>query len=121
MDDIGLNYICHCCGCCCGILRGITEWGIENTMACANYEAIVNNDDCAGCELCIDRCQVSAITMIDGVATINREKCFRCGLCVTTRTSEVIKMILRPEEEQTTPPENFGEWEKQRLKNRSMI
>lgn len=38
----GFNYICNCCGCCCGILRGITTWGIENSMARANYEAIVN-------------------------------------------------------------------------------
>ena len=24
----GLGYVCNCCGCCCGILRGINEWGI---------------------------------------------------------------------------------------------
>lgn len=23
----GIHYICNCCGCCCGILRGINDWG----------------------------------------------------------------------------------------------
>ena len=22
----GVGYVCNCCGCCCGILRGITEY-----------------------------------------------------------------------------------------------
>ena len=117
----GLHYICNCCGCCCGVLRGITEWGIENTMARANYEAIVNNNDCIGCEVCIERCQVSAITMVDGIAHINRDKCLGCGLCITTCATEAIELTPRPEEEQITPPENFGEWEKKRLKNRNII
>jgi hypothetical protein len=33
----GVGYICNCCGCCCGLLRGITDWGIENSVAHANY------------------------------------------------------------------------------------
>jgi hypothetical protein len=33
----GLGYVCNCCGCCCGILRGITEWGLEKSVAYANY------------------------------------------------------------------------------------
>jgi len=117
----GLSYICNCCGCCCGVLRGITEWGIENSMARANYEAIVNEDDCIGCEICIDRCQVSAITMVEGKAVINRDKCIGCGLCITTCPSEAIKQRPRPKGEQTVPPENFGVWEAERLKDRNII
>lgn len=116
----GLNYICNCCGCCCGILRGITEWGIENTMARANYEAVVEDSNCIGCEICVDRCQVSAITMVDGIATIDRDKCLGCALCVTTCGSDAMKLIPRPSSEQIAPPENFGEWEKQRLLSRDV-
>jgi len=90
-------------------------------MARANYEAIVNDDDCIGCEVCIDRCQVSAIKMIDGKAVINRDKCIGCGLCITTCTSEAIKLRPRPKGEQTVPPENFGVWEAERLKDRNII
>ena len=116
----GLHYICNCCGCCCGILQGITKWGIKNTMARANYEAVVNENDCIGCEICIDRCQVSAVSMVDGIASIDRDRCLGCGLCIKTCASEAIELIPRPVDEQITPPESFGEWERQRLKNRGL-
>ena len=37
----GAGYVCNCCGCCCGLLRGITEWGIEHSVAQANYFALI--------------------------------------------------------------------------------
>jgi Na+-translocating ferredoxin:NAD+ oxidoreductase subunit B len=117
----GMNYICNCCGCCCGVLRGITEWGVENSMARANYEAVASDDKCIGCEVCIDRCQVSAIEIIDGIAKIDRNKCLGCGLCITTCASSAIKLMPRPVAEQVAPPETFGDWEKQRLQNRGLI
>ena len=42
-----LTYICNCCGCCCGVLRGITQWGIEHSVAHANYYAVIDPDECA--------------------------------------------------------------------------
>ncbi len=115
----GLNYICNCCGCCCGVLRGINDWGIENSMARANYEAVIN-EGCIGCEACLSRCQVNAIEMIDGVAVINRDKCLGCGLCVSECPTESIKLIPRPESERVEPPESFGDWERERLKAREI-
>jgi len=115
----GLHYICNCCGCCCGVLRGINEWGIENSMARANYEAIVDKDSCIGCEVCLDRCQVNAITIVEGKAEINRGKCLGCGLCVSTCPTDAIELIPRPKTEQVEPPKDFGQWEKERLENRN--
>lgn len=117
----GMNYICNCCGCCCGVLRGITEWGIRNSMARANYEAVVADDQCMGCEACVDRCQVSALEIVDGIARIDRDKCLGCGLCITTCASNAIKLMPRPVAEQVAPPEDFGDWEKQRLQNRNLL
>lgn len=116
----GVNYICNCCGCCCGVLRGITEWGIENSMARANYEAIVMEEKCIGCGLCADRCQVLALELIDGVISVNRDKCLGCGLCITACPSDALKLMPRPAAEQVAPPETFGDWEKQRLQNRDL-
>jgi len=79
----GIGYICNCCGCCCGILRGITEWGIENSVAQANYYASINSDKCLGCGICGKRCQVHAISEQDGVSVVNLERCIGCGLCAT--------------------------------------
>ncbi len=117
----GLHYICNCCGCCCGVLRGINDWGIENSMARANYEALIDDENCIGCEACLPRCQVNAIAMVDGKASINRDKCLGCGLCVSTCPTSAIELKARPEEERVTPPESFGDWEKMRLEDRKLL
>ena len=117
----GLSYICNCCGCCCGILRGITKFGIENSMARANYEAVVDAPSCIGCKICLKRCQVAAIAIVDVKAVIDRNICLGCGLCVSTCKSKAIKLLPRPQAEQVVPPKDFGEWEHDRLKNRGMI
>ena len=79
----GVGYVCNCCGCCCGLLRGITEYGLEDSVAHANYYAVIDPDLCAGCGTCIERCQVHAIRDEDGVSVVDRERCIGCGLCVT--------------------------------------
>jgi len=116
----GVYYVCNCCGCCCGILRGITQFGIENSVARANYYAVVDADQCTVCGICEDRCQVGAVTMND-VATIDLTKCIGCGLCVTGCPSEAMRLELRPDAEIVHPPENFKEWEEQRLRNRGLL
>src|SRR5512137_2883231 len=64
----GLGYVCNCCGCCCGLLRGITDWGIENSVASANYFARIDPGECTGCGTCQDRCQVHAVREENGVS-----------------------------------------------------
>lgn len=115
----GIYYICNCCSCCCGILRGLTEFGYENSLAVANYYAKINNETCIGCGLCETRCQVSAIAMEDNKPVIDLEKCIGCGLCVTGCPVEAARLILKPEAERIDPPLNYGLWEKKRLENRA--
>ncbi len=45
----GIFYVCNCCGCCCGILRGINDFGIENSVAAANYYSVIDPEKCVGC------------------------------------------------------------------------
>jgi hypothetical protein len=78
----GVGYVCNCCGCC-GILRGINDYGIENSVAQANYLAVIEPDECLGCGTCIERSQVHAISNNDGVSVVDRKRCIGCGLCVT--------------------------------------
>lgn len=116
----GIFYVCNCCGCCCGILRGINQLGIKNSVARANYYAIVDPEQCNGCGICEDRCQVNACSVAD-VATIDLTKCLGCGLCVTGCLSEAVTLKLRPDAEIIPPPDNYKGWEQQRLRNRDLL
>ena len=117
----GLSYICNCCGCCCAILRGITEWGIEKSVAQANYYAVIDRGECLGCGTCIERCQVHAISEQDGVSVVDRERCIGCGLCVTGCPDRVPRLQRKPDAEIVHPPVDYATWERERLLNRGLI
>jgi ferredoxin len=117
----GLGYVCNCCSSCCGILRGITDWGIENSVAYANYYAVIDPVLCAGCGNCIERCQVHAIYDQDGVSVVIQEKCIGCGLCVTGCPNDVARLERKPEAEIVHPPADFATWEHERLHQRGLL
>jgi ferredoxin len=112
----GNIYICNCCGCSCGILRGMNEFGYERTVAESNYRAVIHESDCTGCGICKDRCQVRAIE-IDGVAKVNK-RCIGCGLCVSSCPADAIKMARRNDDEINQVPLDEKRWFKQRAANR---
>ena len=116
----GIGYVCNCCGCCCGILRGITDWGISDSVAYANYYAVIEPEFCASCGTCIERCQVGAISEGDGFSVVDRSRCIGCGLCVTGCPNDVARLERKPEAEIVHPPKDFAEWEHQRLRNRDV-
>ncbi len=117
----GVGYVCNCCGCCCGILRGITEWGIKDSMAYANYYAVIDPMICSNCGTCRERCQVSAILEAEGVSVVVREKCIGCGLCVTGCSTGAATLIRKPEAEMIHPPKDFAAWEHERLVHRGLV
>ena len=117
----GVGYVCNCCGCCCGILRGITEWGIEHSVASANYVALIDPDECLGCGICRERCQVHAISEQDESAVVDPERCIGCGLCVTGCPNEAATLQRKPETEIVHPPGTFSIWEHERLLNRGVV
>lgn len=118
IDDV--SYVCNCCGCCCGILRGITDWGIENSVARARYYAETDVDACTACGACVDRCQVGAVSLPDSIAVVDRERCIGCGLCVTGCDSEAMHLHHRPGADRVEPPADFAAWEEARLRNRGL-
>ncbi len=116
----GMGYVCNCCGCCCGILRPINEWGIENSVAHANYTATIDPTQCLNCGTCRTRCQVHAITEKDGTSVVNKQKCIGCGLCVTGCPNDAAHLRRKPPNEIINPPETFANWEHERLHNRGL-
>ncbi len=116
----GLSYVCNCCGCCCGILRGITEWGIQNSVAAANYCATIDPEECTGCGDCIKRCQLDVISSDGDTCVVDRARCIGCGLCVTGCPGGAAQLERKPEDEIVVPPLDFATWEQDRLANRGL-
>jgi NAD-dependent dihydropyrimidine dehydrogenase PreA subunit len=116
----GVGYVCNCCGCCCAILRSINDWGIENSVAYANYFAVIDPEICAGCGDCIQRCQVHAISEGEDVSVVDQARCIGCGLCVTGCPNEAAQLERKVEAEIIHPPVDFAAWEQARLYNRGL-
>jgi electron transport complex protein RnfB len=116
----GHGYVCNCCGCCCGLLRGINEWGIHDSVAQANYYAEIDQELCTACAVCFGRCQVNAISESDGGYVVDRALCIGCGLCVTGCADGAVTLRPKPPEEVVAPPPNFAAWEQQRLQDRGL-
>jgi len=116
----GVFYVCNCCGCCCGILRGITEFGIEKSVAAANYYSVIDPARCVGCGTCIKRCHMHAISAKDEISVVDRTKCIGCGLCASGCPANVARLEKKAGEEIINPPKDFATWEHERLINRGL-
>lgn len=95
--------MCNCCGDCCGVLRGIKQHPRPADMVFSSYVARVDEDECTGCETCLDRCQMEAI-VVDDFAVVDEARCIGCGLCVTTCPTEAMRLEPKPEAERDVPP-----------------
>jgi electron transport complex protein RnfB len=109
---------CNCCGCCCGVLRGTTHLGLQDTAQRSNYRAVVAPDTCVACGACIERCPVDAIAEDEnGKAKVERAKCIGCGVCVIGCVTDAIEMVPVSAEEWFHVPSSMAEWEEMRLRN----
>jgi len=116
----GHFYICNCCTCCCGIMRGISQLGIENSVAKSDFYATVDPEMCTGCETCIERCQFSAPSITDDISHVDQKRCVGCGLCVMTCPSGAMTLVRKPEDQILPPPHNLEEWMMKRAENRGI-
>lgn len=112
-----VSYICNCCSCSCGVLQGIAKYGNLNSVARSDFYAVVDEELCNACEICVDRCQFNALEILDDVCSINTSFCFGCGLCVTTCISGALSLQKKNSEEITPPPLSENEWREKREKS----
>lgn len=116
----GIGYICNCCTCSCGILRGMSEMGVANAVARSAFMNKVDSDICSGCETCLDYCQFNALTMADGIAVVSDQLCMGCGVCVPFCETEAMTLVRRPEEDILHIPVTKEDWGGERAKARSI-
>ena len=101
--------MCSCCGDCCGVLRSLKMHPSPAEMVQSNYFARVDETECTGCETCVERCQIDAIEVVDGISTIDLNRCIGCGLCVTTCPVDAIELIKKAEDKLYVPPKTGAE------------
>jgi len=116
----GHFYICNCCTCCCGIMRGISKFGIENSVAKSDFYATVDPEMCTGCGTCVERCQFGAPSLADDISRVDQKRCVGCGLCVMTCPSEAITLVRKPVDQISPTPRNMEEWMKERAEKRGI-
>ncbi|MBI9076245.1 MAG: 4Fe-4S binding protein [Desulfatibacillum sp.] len=111
MQD-GQFFICNCCGCCCGVLRSINDYGAPaSKVVNSHFVAVIDAEECVACGVCADeRCQVRAIEECEDAYHVKPEACIGCGLCISTCPSEAISLLRKPEEECEIPPRNENAW-----------
>jgi len=89
-----VNWICNCCGCCCEALLAIKKLGHRNIRS--NFFAKIEQNNCTGCGLCLQKCPIKAITLIDSInskkAQIIKDQCIGCGVCANFCPVKAITM-----------------------------
>jgi heterodisulfide reductase subunit A-like polyferredoxin len=116
----GVYYICNCCTCSCGILRGMAELGIANVVASSAFVNQVDDAICNGCEDCIETCQFDALSMDGMLASVNAVRCTGCGVCVIHCSTGALGLVRRPEEEIKPVPQTYADWGAQRIAERGL-
>ncbi|MBL7163484.1 MAG: 4Fe-4S binding protein [Anaerolineales bacterium] len=118
----GIYYICNCCTCSCGILRGMAEMGIANVVARSAFVNTVDEDLCEGCETCIEYCQFDALSLADDalLIEINQTSCVGCGVCVPACPDEALVLVRRPEEDVLPIPVTEDDWREERAAARGL-
>ncbi len=86
--------ICNCCSCCCGAMQA--QRNGTPMIASSGYVARVDEGLCAGCGKCVEVCQFSAISVVDGFARIDNSACMGCGVCVAHCPQEAILLLRAP-------------------------
>ncbi len=105
-----INFICNCCGCCCGILGTITKLNIPTAVAHSSFVAEYDEDACIDCGDCVERCQVKALFMSDeDTLVFDQDRCIGCGLCVAACEQSALSLQKRPPEEIKYPHKNYFE------------
>ena len=102
--------MCNCCSDCCGVLTALNKHPRPVELVIANHLAEVSEEDCTGCETCLERCQMGALEMTDeATARVDPGRCIGCGLCVVSCPAEAITLRAKPEEVTRVPPTSMAE------------
>lgn len=102
-----LEFLCSCCGCCCGILGGAKATPHPAAVLTTNYYAELDTSLCSECGTCIDYCQMGAISQDTDSIVIDLHRCIGCGNCTANCPEGAIALKQHPTTR--TPPKDLPE------------
>ena len=89
------QYMCFCCGCCCGMLLAAKRFPRPAEYLQSNYYAVVEAELCSDCQTCRSRCPMDALGGDGGVTRVDLERCIGCGLCVSTCPTGAVRLAAK--------------------------
>jgi electron transport complex protein RnfB len=100
-----VDFICSCCGCCCGMLAVHKSLPKPLDFWATNFLAEVDADKCDACGACENSCQVGAVVVSEEkrYAVVAPARCLGCGVCVTSCPTDAITLSKKPTE--VRPPQ----------------
>jgi len=101
--------ICCCCGDCCLFLNSLKSYPKPAEVVVSSFIVDYDSEVCIGCNVCIDRCQMDAITPSESIVSVNKDRCIGCGLCVSTCPSNALSLKRKPSEQIGEIAETFME------------
>ncbi|MHA1192187.1 MAG: ATP-binding protein [Promethearchaeota archaeon] len=106
-DDFSIDKnecaICNCCKCCCILFQSYYR-GIFAYHTITSHIAKIDESICTGCGICVDKCPIEAVSLIDGIAHDDENKCIGCGVCVHHCPENARSLIQTEPREIYLPP-----------------
>jgi len=90
--------ICICCGDCCVLLKMLNKPPRPVDMYLTNFYSQVDSATCTGCGICIEKCQLNALSIVDNKAEVNLDRCIGCGNCVALCPEQAIVLLKKETE-----------------------
>ncbi|MCL1865701.1 MAG: 4Fe-4S binding protein [Spirochaetes bacterium] len=114
--------MCNCCGDCCAVLGAIKKHPNPAEIVFSNHFASISQDNCIGCEACIDICPMEAINLNNsGLAEVNLARCIGCGVCFTVCDQEAARLNAKADKDKKDVPANTRDQMIMMAKKRGLI